>query len=97
MLKTQSLGACWAPTSSWRPFGPAFCPLGLLTSSFGRSGRVMHRCIRPHICPCHLPPAPSPPLPCCCCKQMMMLIVVMNASYTNDYDRQDDDDCIVYK
>ena len=27
---TRSLGARWAPTSSWRPFGPAFCPSGLL-------------------------------------------------------------------
>ena len=34
----RSLGALWAPTSRWRPFG-------LLTSSFapfGRSGRVTH-------------------------------------------------------
>ena len=23
---TRSLGAHWAPTSSWRPIGPAFCP-----------------------------------------------------------------------
>ena len=27
---TRSLGARWAPTSSWRPFGPAFCPSGIL-------------------------------------------------------------------
>ena len=27
---TISLGAPWAPTSSWRPFGPAFGPSGLL-------------------------------------------------------------------
>ena len=41
----RSLWARWAPTSSWRPFRPAFCPSGILTSSFapfGRSGRVTH-------------------------------------------------------
>ena len=27
---TRSLGPRWAPTSSWRPFGPAFCPSGIL-------------------------------------------------------------------
>ena len=26
---TISLGARWAPTSSWRPFVPAFCPSGI--------------------------------------------------------------------
>ena len=30
LLCTRSLGARWAPTSSWRPFGPAFCPSGIL-------------------------------------------------------------------
>ena len=30
MKITRSLGARWAPTSSWRPFGPAFCPSGIL-------------------------------------------------------------------
>ena len=28
--KTRSLGARWDPTSSRRPFGPAFCPSGIL-------------------------------------------------------------------
>ena len=27
---TRSLGARWAPTFSWQPFGPAFCPSGIL-------------------------------------------------------------------
>ena len=27
---TRCLGARWAPTSSWRPFGPAFFPSGIL-------------------------------------------------------------------
>ena len=30
IFNTRSLGARWAPTSSWRPFGPAFGPSGLL-------------------------------------------------------------------
>ena len=28
-MLTRSLGARWAPTSSWRPFGPALGPSGL--------------------------------------------------------------------
>ena len=30
LCETRSLGALRAPTSSWRPFGPAFGSLGLL-------------------------------------------------------------------
>ena len=35
---TRSLGALWAPTSSWRPFGL----LDLSFAPFGRSGQVTH-------------------------------------------------------
>ena len=28
--ETRSLGALWGPTSTWRPFGPALGPSGLL-------------------------------------------------------------------
>ena len=47
ILFTRSLGALRAPTSSWRPFGPALGPSGLLDFALhalrlGRSGHVTH-------------------------------------------------------
>ena len=40
---TRSLGALWAPTSSSRPFWPAFGPLGMLDVVFRALGLFWHQ------------------------------------------------------